>query len=137
MTSSPSSPDPQKNESFKDKFKASLHDLQTNEKLEQIAGLATSNTRDTVSYIALIIGIILLFFQPLYGGILIGFIVGIYFSSELLALFKHISDLIDAQGIVRSLIAGGFLLALLISCPALFIGLAIAVALRQIVFPAP
>lgn len=126
--------DPQK-ESFKDKFKATLNDIQSNEKFSHLVNYATSNTRDTLSYIALIIGIVLIFFQPFYGGALVGFISGLYFSAEILAFLKNFSRLIDEQGVVRSLIAGGVILALFISAPAIFIGLAIAVAVRQILFP--
>lgn len=135
MSNNPSSQTPHDKESFKEKFKASLHDIQSNEKLGSLVNYATANTRDTISYIALIIGLVLLFFQSFYGGALIGFIVGLYFSAEILSLVKNFSALVDDQGIVRSLIAGGFLVALFISAPAIFIGLAVAVATRQILFP--
>lgn len=126
--------DPHK-QSFKDKFKATLHDIQSNEKFSHLVNYATSNTRDTLSYIALIIGIVLIFFQPFYGGALVGFISGLYFSAEILAFLRNFSRLIDEQGVVRSLIAGGVILALFISAPAIFIGISIAVAVRQILFP--
>lgn len=129
------SPDPKDKESFKEKFKASLEDLQSNEKLGHLVGYATANTRDIISYIAFIIGIVLLFFQSFWGGSLIGFIVGLYFSGEILALVKNFSAFVDDQGIVKSLIGGGFIIALLISAPAIFIGIALAVAVRQILFP--
>lgn len=135
MANTPPSQEPEHKEKFKDKFKASLQELQSNERLSNIVSYATSNTRDTISYIALIIGIVLLFFQPFYGAALVGFIVGLYFSAEILAFIKHLSLLVDDQGIVRSLIAGGFILALFILAPAIFIGLALAVAIRQVLFP--
>lgn len=137
MSNSPPSNEPKRKESFKEKFKSSLQDLQSNERFSNMVGYATSNTRDTISYIALIIGIVLLFFQPFYGAALVGFIVGLYFSSEILAFIKNLSLLVDDQGVVRSLIAGGFVLAIFILVPAIFIGLALAVAVRQILFPAP
>jgi hypothetical protein len=135
MTHNPSSQPPHEKESFKDKFKASLDQIQANEKLGNLVGFATANTRDTLSYIALIIGIVLIFFQPFYGGALIGLVVGLYFSAEILSVVKNFSSLVDNQGIVRSLIGGGFLLALFICAPAIFIGIALAVAIRQILFP--
>lgn len=129
------SQDPKEKESFKEKFKNSLHDIRSNENFGNLVNYATANTRDTISYIVLIIGIVLIFFHSFYGGALIGFVVGLYFSGELLALAKNFSSLVDDQGIVRSLIAGGLFVALFISAPAIFIGIAVAVAVRQILFP--
>lgn len=133
--SSQSPQKPEGTESFQDKFKNTLQGLKSNEKLESLVGYATANTRDTISYVLLIIGIILMFFHTFYGGALIGLIAGFYFSSEIMAIVKHGNDLVEEQGIVKSLIAGGLLLALFISAPAIFIGAALAVAIRQILFP--
>lgn len=134
--SSPQSPKkPEGTESFQDKFKNTLQGLKSNEKLENLVGYATANTRDTISYVLLIIGIILMFFHSFYGGALIGLIAGFYFSSEIMAIIKHGNDLVEEQGIVKSLIAGGLVLALFISAPAIFVGAALAVAIRQILFP--
>lgn len=135
MSNDSFSQDPKEKISFKDKFKASLSDIQSNENLGNLVNYATANTRDTISYVALIIGIVLIFFHSFYGGALIGFVVGLYFSAELLALVKNFSALVDDQGIVRSLIAGGLFVALFVSAPAIFIGMAVAVAVRQILFP--
>lgn len=135
--SEPSPPHPEQppKKSFKEKFQDSFDQLKTNEKLSHLSSFATSNTRDSIAYVILIIGIILLFFHPFYGGILIGIIAGFYFSSELLALLQSINSLIDEQGIVRSLIAGGLLLGLFVSASSIFVGMAIAVVARQILFP--
>lgn len=137
MSSPSPSNEPNQKRNFREKFKASLQGLQSNERFSEIVGHATSNTRDTISYIALIIGIVLLFFQPFFGSALVGFIVGIYFSNEILAFIKNISVLVDDQGVVRSLIAGGFVFALFILAPAIFIGLILAMAVRQVFLPAP
>jgi len=136
MSNSPSSQEPQEKKSFKEKFKASLLEFQSNEKLGNLVSYATANTRDTISYIALIIGIVLIFFHSFYGGFLIGFIGGLYFSKEILSLIENLAALVDDQGIVKSLIGGGILVGLFISGPAIFIGIAVAVAIRQILFPA-
>lgn len=132
--SSPSN-NPQGKKGFTEKFKASLHDFRSNEKLENLVSHATSNTRDTISYIVLIIGVVMLFFHSFYGGTLIGLVAGFYFSSELLALLHNINDFVDEQGIVKSLVGGGLALGFFISAPAIFIGIALAVAIRQILFP--
>lgn len=127
--------EPSKKSGFQDKFKNSLESLRSNEKLGDIVNYATANTRDTISYVILIIGIVMLFFQPLYGGTLIGIIAGFYFSSEAIALFQNLNALIDEQGIVKCLIGGGLLVGLFICAPAIFVGFLVAVAIRQILFP--
>lgn len=136
--SSSNKPDPQKQEgqqSFQEKFQSTMKNLRSNEKLESLVGHATANSRDTLSYVVLIIGIILLFFHAFYAGVLIGLIAGFYFSSEILAVLKNFNAFVEEQGIVKSLIAGGLLLALFVSAPGIFVGIAVAVAARQILFP--
>lgn len=100
------------------------------DKFQNILDYAKSNTRDVVSYILMILGILLLFFQPIYGGLIIGVIAGIYFSREIVEFFKNLDNVVERQGLVRSLIFGGTLLAFFISAPAIFVGLAVVVALR-------
>lgn len=127
--------DSEEKKGFKEKFTSSLSNLRSNEKLEKLIGHATANTRDTVSYVVMIIGLVLLFFHSFYGGALIGLVAGLYFSSEILAFLRNLNAFIDEQGVVKALIGGGLLFGLFISAPAIFIGLAVAVALRQILFP--
>jgi hypothetical protein len=122
-------------ESFQEKFKKSLEKFRDNQRVDSFLTHATANTKDTISYILLILGLVLLFFYPFYGGLLIGIIAGLYFSSEILALLRNFSDFVDDQGIVKSLIGAGLLMGLFIAAPAIFIGIALAVALRQILFP--
>lgn len=90
----------------------------------------TNNTRDVVAYVLLILGIILLFFHSFYGGILIGLVGGVYFSKEILYLLRNYENFIHEQGVVRSLVLGGLSLAFFISAPAIFIGVALAIALK-------
>lgn len=83
----------------------------------------------------MIVGIVLLFTNTFYGGLLVGLIFGYYFAPELLKYSQSVNDLIEEQGMVRSLIFGGLLLALFISAPAVFIGAALAVVIKQILSP--
>lgn len=133
MSSQPPIRDPEK-PSFKEKFLQYLNKFKLAEGVSSTS-LSTTNTRDSIAYVVLIIGIILLFFHPFYGGLLIGLITGFYFSAEILAFLHAINHLIDEQGIVRSLIAGALFLGLIISAPAIFFGMAAAVGIRKIFFP--
>jgi hypothetical protein len=124
-----------KKESVKEKLSSTLESFKKSEKLEGLYGYASSNTRDTLAYVLMIIGIVLMLFHPFYGGALIGLLGGFYFAPELVYIVQNISKIIDLHGMVRSLIAGGVFVGLFISAPAIFIGMAIAVALKQIIFP--
>lgn len=91
---------------------------------------SSSNARDVVAYVLLALGIILLFFQPIYGGLLIGLVAGVYFSSEVLTIIRNIEGFIDREGVARSLVLAGLLLGFLISAPAIFVGAAIVIAIK-------
>lgn len=119
-------PDKKKDESVKDKLSEKFEKL----KQEGLFTYAKSNTRDTIAYILLIVGLILLFFAPFYGGILIGIVIGLYFANEILAVVTNINDFIDRQGVVRSLILGALALAFFIAAPAIFIGAAVTVLVK-------
>lgn len=105
------------------------------EKLEGLMSYAKDNVRDTIAYIVLIVGLILLFFQPFYGGTLIGLVVGVFFCNEITAIVKNVNGIIENEGMVRSLILGALVLAVFISAPAILIGVAVAVGLRLLVDP--
>lgn len=121
----------EKNEPLSDKFES----LKRNEKIDGIMSYASSNTRDILAYILMIVGIVLLFTHSFYGGLVIGLILGLYFTKEVAEIFSSLNEFIENQGMVRSLILGGFVLALFVSAPAIFIGIAIAIAVRQILHP--
>ena len=105
------------------------------DRLEDIYQLASSNLKDTLAYVAMIIGILMLFFEPFYGGAIIGIIAGLYFTKEIITPLKSIESFIEKQGMVRSLILGGLLLGIFIEAPAIIIGMAVAVGLKQIILP--
>ena len=121
---------PKKN-SLADKLDA----LRKNEKIEGIYNYATNNTRDTIAYILMIIGIVLLFSYLFVGGFIVGLIFGLYFSNELTHLLRSLNDLIEFHGMVRSLIFGGLLLALFILAWPIYIGAAVALGAKHILFP--
>lgn len=117
-------PDKKKDDpSVKDKLNDTFEKL----KKEGLYTYAKSNTRDTIAYVLLIIGLILLFFAPFYGGILIGIVIGLYFANEIINVAKNINEFVDKQGVVRSLILGALTLAFFIAAPSIFIGAAITV----------
>lgn len=112
-----------------------LEALRKNEKIEGIYNYASNNTRDTVAYILMIIGIVLLFTHLFYGGFVVGLIFGLYFTEEITALLRALNDLIELHGMVRSLIFGGLLLALLVLAWPIYLGVAVAIGVKHILYP--
>lgn len=135
MANQPAQDPNKKDSSMKDKLNETVENFKKNENVEKLYSYAQSNTRDTIAYILMIIGIVLFIFHPFYGGLLVGLIAGLYFSQEIMSFTKHANQLIEEQGMVRSLMAGGVLIALFIAAPAVFIGAAIAVAIKQLLLP--
>lgn len=121
--------------SVKEKFNETLESIKKHEKVEDLYKYAKTNTVDTVAYVAMILGILILFFEPFYGGAIIGVVAGLYFSEEILKPLQSIEDFIERLGMVKSLIFGGLLLAFFIKAPMIFVGAAIAVGVKQLLLP--
>lgn len=91
-----------------------------------------SHPREVIAYVLLILGIILLFFQPVIGGILVGLVAGIYFADDIIAYITDWKIGEDAYQFNRHLVWAGVALAFFISAPAIFLGAAIAVGIKQL-----
>lgn len=124
------SPQEEKSENSRQKMSETLENLKQNENIESLMNYAKNNVQDTVAYILMIFGILWMFFQWFYGGLLIGLVTGFYFSKELIHLIKFFNDFVEEQGVSRSLILGGLAVALFFSNPGIFIGIGIMVGLK-------
>jgi hypothetical protein len=102
-------------------------------KKQDLIDYAKTHPRELIAYAAMILGIILMFFLPLSGQLLIGFVFGIYFAQEVVSLMKGFSAFIEEQGIVRTLVLGATALGFFICAPWMFIGAATAVAIKYLV----
>lgn len=91
-----------------------------------------TNLRDMIAYALLIIGILILFFEPIVGGLLVGLVFGIYFGNEVIAYLTHWKEGIHYQRVAKHIIIAGLAIAFFISAPAIFIGTAIAMAIKQL-----
>ncbi len=93
---------------------------------------ARSNTKDTIAYVILVVGIIMLFFEPFFGEVLIGIMIGLYFSEEIDYLVKNGNAFIEKQGMVRSIVLGVVALAFLIAAPGIYVGALLAALLKYL-----
>jgi hypothetical protein len=125
-------PNKKKPEEEKNKLSETLESIKKSEKVDDIVTYAKTHTTDTIAYILMVFGIIWLFFNYFYAGLLIGAIAGFYFAKEINTMIKNANDYIEKEGMAKSLILGGTVLALFISAPGIIIGAAIVVGLMQI-----
>ncbi len=109
---------------------------ETNNSKEDLFTYFKNHTRETISYVLLILGLLLLFFEPVYGGLLIGIVAGIFFGNEIVSFIKNWKTTINSQSqyseVARNLILAGLALAFFISAPAIFLGAAISIGIKEL-----
>lgn len=103
---------------------------------EDLLDYFKNHTRETISYVLLILGILLLFYDPVYGGLIVGIVAGIYFGDELVNYIKNWKTSINSQNryveVARHLIFAGLAIAFFISAPAIFLGAAVSIGIKQL-----
>ena len=99
---------------------------------EDIIDYLRHHSRETITYVLLILGIILLFFDAIYGGVLVGIVTGIYFGDEIIVYLANWKIALDTHGIARNLIIAGVTIAFFISAPAIFLGMALSIGIKQL-----
>lgn len=107
----------------------------TSPSADNILDYFKNHARETVSYIILLTGILLLTYWPFYGGLLVGIITGIYFADTIVSYIKGWKASIASSNystIARHVILLGLAIAFFISAPAIFIGAAIAIGIKQL-----
>jgi hypothetical protein len=77
---------------------------------------------ESVAYFVLFCGLILSVFDKIVGGLIVGLILGIYFSDAIKARVQEFKNFIHDEGIFRGFIVIAAILAMLIIAFGLFIG---------------
>jgi hypothetical protein len=112
------------------RFSETIENLKKNKNVDSLLTYAQNNTQDTVAFILLIIGILWMLAQPFNGGVLVGLVVGFYFSKELIGFVKNFNGYMEDHGYAKAIILGGGALALFVLAPGIFIGIAVMTALK-------
>ena len=103
---------------------------------EDLFNYFKNHSRETISYILLVLGILLLFTEPVYGGLLVGIVAGIYFGDEFVGYIKNWKTDINTKNryaeVARHLIFAGLAIAFFISAPAIFLGAAVSIGIKQL-----
>jgi len=95
----------------------------TQSKFEEFIELCKSNIGDTVAYIILAISLFYTFFEPFVGGLIVGFISGIYFSSQILLRGQQFREFLITDGIFKSFVLIAAFAAFIITAPGMALGL--------------
>lgn len=93
------------------------------------------NTKDSIAYVLMVIGLLLMLFGSYYGSFLIGLIFSLYFVNEIAFAITHAKEFIEEYGLVKSLVLAGTLLGIFFKVPFLFIGIAIVIGIRIFLWP--
>ena len=101
-------------------------------KKQSFASFVSEHKWESFSYLVLFFGLILCLFYPFWGGILVGLILGGYFSQTMLDKAATFKDFIEHEGIFRGFVVFAAALALLFEAPGLFIGTLIGIYVRPL-----
>lgn len=104
---------------------------------ENLISFFKENLKETVVYVLLILSLLLLFFDTasMYGSLILGILFGLYFIDEISGIIKNIQTHIDTYGMIKALVCGATLLAILIKAPFLILGVAIVVLFKCVLLP--
>jgi len=91
-----------------------------------------THTGDAVAYSLLAAGLVICFFETFVGGMLVGFITGLYFSHTFISAFQHFQELLLKEGIFRGFIIVISLAAGVISAPGLILGAILGAVMRPL-----
>lgn len=89
-----------------------------------------NNKQEVAIYVALFIGLLFLFINPLVGEFILGLLTGYYFFQELVFFIQNARFMLLEKGRVRYVILMGLLLALLLFAPVFFISTILITAIR-------
>jgi hypothetical protein len=119
----------------KNKNKSSWNDsfTQQSKKIEDIFQNSLDGRTQSLTYVILIIGLILMFFNSLIGGLLLGMVAGYHFAKEIFYYVRHLDHLFIGQDKLRYITFTALLLGLFIVAPGIFVGAALVAAFKQVV----
>ncbi|WP_068468563.1 hypothetical protein [Candidatus Protochlamydia phocaeensis] len=124
--------DYQHKESIEDKVRESFRNNKDSKKFDDLYQYARNNKEHTITYILLILGLLLLFFDNLLGGLILGMVAGYHFAYEIIYYLRNIGQVFTGQDQLRYVVLTGLLLGLFIAAPGIFVGAIIVAAFKQV-----
>ncbi len=123
-------------ESMEDKIRDKFRNKQgdTKKNIDDLYKYAKYNKSQTITYVLLALGLLILFFDSVIGGLLIGGVAGYHFSGEIIYYIRNIGQIAGGQEHLRYITLTILLLGIFIAAPGFFIGAAIVAAFKQVFF---
>jgi hypothetical protein len=122
--------DQKRREAFQDQTQQTSH---TTNQTGNFYQYMASHREQTITYILLILGLILLLFaNSLLGGLILGMVAGYYFSADIISYLRHFGQIAGNQGHLRYAVLAAVLLGLFIAAPGIFIGAIIVATFKQV-----
>ncbi len=78
--------------------------------------------KETLVYIFLIVGVLLFFISPVFGGAIVGAVVGVTFADQITAAIKVAKSYFQDEQLTRTVVFLSLLLLLVYALPTLFLG---------------
>ncbi len=124
----------QKKKPIHEQISGRFEELKKHEHVQKVYTFAKTNTRDTLAYVALFIGIILLFFQAFWGGLIIGAVAGFYFADTVIHWLRNFNEYLETEGVVKVIILTGVAIGFFIGAPAYCLGAVAAIGIKFLLF---
>jgi flagellar biosynthesis protein FlhB len=122
---------PESGKGFTDSFKETLATIKNKAEKDGVV----RQGYDLILYFVLLVGLIVSFFNVLWGALLVGAVVGVAFYSEAIQFFRNLKNWIEIKGMAKSLVLGGLLLFFIIVLPTGVIAAIAAILIRAMINP--
>lgn len=107
-------------------------DPKKNPSVDNLVAFIKDNKWDAVAYLILFFGLVFSIFERFIGGMVVGCILGLYFSQETKEKFSMFKEYLAEEGIFRGFVIVAAFIALFIASPGLCIGVAFGAFLRPL-----
>lgn len=95
----------------------------------------SKNKSQSLIYAFLALGFFLfLFSEPWFGGLILGSVIGYYFSSDIVFYLRNLGHIFSGEEKMRHAILAVLIISLIIAAPGIFIGAIVVAALRQVIW---
>lgn len=119
-------------ESVENKFKDTMQNIRKSE----FFSYACCNREQTITYIVLALGIILLLTDFWFiGGLIVGGVVGYHFSMEVIDFLRNIRQIFEGPDRLRYIVLTGLLIGFLITSPGIVIGIILVALIKHFAIP--
>ncbi|MFI0435149.1 MAG: hypothetical protein ACH350_05415 [Parachlamydiaceae bacterium] len=100
---------------------------------EEFLKYMKTHTENTIIYILLILGLMLMLFtSSLLGALIIGMVGGYYFASQIIYFIRNLTQLVGGQDQLHYVVLATIALGLFIEAPGIFIGAIIVATFKQV-----